>query len=149
MILLIGVAVLAPLFRLMIPLAITTSYLSPNANNLFGTRQFRARRNESSLLWSALFADYWSACHCLCSYSWSSYWCNCCGIALLVSEIIMRVVDIFMSVPGIALAAVFVSILGQSMFGIIIAIGILYVPQITEWFGQILLASMVKIMCVL
>ena len=49
-----------------------------------------------------------------------------------ISELIMRVIDVFMSVPGIALAAVFVSILGQSMIGIIISIGVLYVPQIAR-----------------
>lgn len=37
-----------------------------------------------------------------------------------------------MSIPGIALAAVFVAVLGQSMIGIIISIGILYVPQIAR-----------------
>ena len=49
-----------------------------------------------------------------------------------VSEIIMRLIDIVMSIPGIALAAVFVAVLGQSMIGIIISIGVLYVPQIAR-----------------
>ena len=49
-----------------------------------------------------------------------------------ISEVIMRCIDIIMSIPGIALAAVFVSILGQSMIGIVISIGILYVPQIAR-----------------
>ena len=49
-----------------------------------------------------------------------------------ISELIMRVVDIFMSVPGIALATVFVTILGQSMAGIAISIGVIYVPQIAR-----------------
>ena len=44
----------------------------------------------------------------------------------------MRVIDIFMSVPGIALATVFVTILGQSMAGIAISIGVIYVPQIAR-----------------
>ena len=44
----------------------------------------------------------------------------------------MRLIDIVMSIPGIALAAVFVAVLGQSMIGIIISIGVLYVPQIAR-----------------
>lgn len=132
MILLIGVAVLAPIISPHDPLAITTSYLSPNANNLFGTdnlgrdvmsRVFYGARYSLTIgLLAIAFALILGAligAIAAVSRSW-------------ISEIIMRVVDIFMSVPGIALAAVFVSILGQSMFGIIIAIGILYVPQITR-----------------
>ncbi len=49
-----------------------------------------------------------------------------------VSEIIMRVIDVVMSFPGIALAAVFVSILGNSMPGIIFSIGFMYIPQIAR-----------------
>lgn len=49
-----------------------------------------------------------------------------------VSEIIMRVLDIIMSVPGIALAAVFVTILGNSVPSIIFAIGFMYTPQIAR-----------------
>ena len=49
-----------------------------------------------------------------------------------VSEVIMRVLDIIMSFPGIALAAVFVSILGNSVPSIIFAIGFMYTPQIAR-----------------
>lgn len=49
-----------------------------------------------------------------------------------VAELIMRLIDIVMSIPGIALAAVCLAILGQSMIGIIISIGVLYVPQIAR-----------------
>ena len=49
-----------------------------------------------------------------------------------VSEVIMRILDIIMSVPGIALAAVLVSILGPSVPSIIVAIGFMYTPQIAR-----------------
>lgn len=49
-----------------------------------------------------------------------------------VSEVIMRVLDIIMSFPGIALAAVFVSILGNSVPSIIFSIGFMYTPQIAR-----------------
>ncbi|WP_082629869.1 dipeptide/oligopeptide/nickel ABC transporter permease/ATP-binding protein [Olsenella massiliensis] len=49
-----------------------------------------------------------------------------------VSEVIMRILDIIMSFPGIALAAVFVSILGNSIPAIIFSIGFMYTPQIAR-----------------
>lgn len=44
----------------------------------------------------------------------------------------MRVLDVIMSVPGIALAAVLVTILGKSVPAIIFAIGFMYMPQIAR-----------------
>ncbi|MGI6755142.1 MAG: dipeptide/oligopeptide/nickel ABC transporter permease/ATP-binding protein [Atopobiaceae bacterium] len=49
-----------------------------------------------------------------------------------VSEVIMRILDIIMSFPGIALAAVFVTILGNSVPSIIFSIGFMYTPQIAR-----------------
>lgn len=49
-----------------------------------------------------------------------------------VSEVIMRILDIIMSIPGIALAAVFVTILGNSVPAIIFSIGFMYTPQIAR-----------------
>lgn len=49
-----------------------------------------------------------------------------------VSEVIMRVLDVIMSVPGIALAAVLVTILGKSVPAIIFSIGFMYMPQIAR-----------------
>ncbi|GGO99373.1 dipeptide/oligopeptide/nickel ABC transporter permease/ATP-binding protein [Actinomyces gaoshouyii] len=52
-----------------------------------------------------------------------------------LSEVLMRVLDIVMSFPGIALAAVLVSALSQSLPMlpvIIVSIAILYIPQLTR-----------------
>ncbi|MBB4071712.1 peptide/nickel transport system permease protein [Canibacter oris] len=49
-----------------------------------------------------------------------------------VSEVVMRVMDVIMSFPGIALAAAFVAVFGNTMPIIIIAIGFLYIPQLTR-----------------
>ena len=49
-----------------------------------------------------------------------------------ISEVIMRLLDIVMSIPGIALAAVLVSIMGPSVPSIIVAIGLMYTPQIAR-----------------
>ncbi|GDZ06038.1 ABC transporter ATP-binding protein [Bifidobacteriaceae bacterium MCC01950] len=130
--LLVVVAVAAPVISPEDPLAITVSYQSPTTEHLFGTdnvgrdvmtRVFYGARYSLVIgLLSILFALVLGAligAIAAVARTW-------------ISEIIMRVIDVFMSVPGIALAAVFVSILGQSMFGIIAAIGILYVPQIAR-----------------
>ena len=49
-----------------------------------------------------------------------------------VSEVIMRVLDVIMSIPGIALAAILVLILGNSVPAIIFSIGFMYTPQIAR-----------------
>ena len=49
-----------------------------------------------------------------------------------VSEVLMRILDIIMSFPGIALAAVFVAVWGRSIPVLIGAIAFLYTPQLTR-----------------
>ncbi|MCS4485059.1 dipeptide/oligopeptide/nickel ABC transporter permease/ATP-binding protein [Gleimia sp. 6138-11-ORH1] len=49
-----------------------------------------------------------------------------------VSEVLMRILDIVMSFPGIALVAVFVASLGKSVAVIIFSIGFLYTPQLSR-----------------
>ncbi|GHG55996.1 ABC transporter [Flavimobilis marinus] len=49
-----------------------------------------------------------------------------------VAEALMRVLDIIMSFPGIALAAVFVAVFGQSLPVLVLTIAFLYVPQLTR-----------------
>ena len=49
-----------------------------------------------------------------------------------VSNLIMRILDIIMSFPGIALAATFVIVFGNSLPSLIFAIGFLYIPQLAR-----------------
>ncbi|WP_449374544.1 dipeptide/oligopeptide/nickel ABC transporter permease/ATP-binding protein [Arthrobacter psychrolactophilus] len=49
-----------------------------------------------------------------------------------VNEIIMRIMDILMAFPGIALAAVLLTAFGNSVPTIILAIGIIYTPQLAR-----------------
>ncbi|NMR20957.1 dipeptide/oligopeptide/nickel ABC transporter permease/ATP-binding protein [Cellulomonas fimi] len=49
-----------------------------------------------------------------------------------VSETLMRVLDIVMSFPGIALAAVFVTVFGRSLPVLVLTIAFLYTPQLTR-----------------
>ncbi|MFV4913985.1 dipeptide/oligopeptide/nickel ABC transporter permease/ATP-binding protein [Microbacterium lacticum] len=50
----------------------------------------------------------------------------------LIAETLMRVMDVIMSFPGIALAAVFVAVFGRSLPVLILTIAFLYVPQLTR-----------------
>ncbi|MCI6549031.1 MAG: ABC transporter permease, partial [Coriobacteriaceae bacterium] len=50
----------------------------------------------------------------------------------VVSEVIMRILDVVMSIPGIAFAAVLVSVLGNSVPAIVVSIGLMYTPQIAR-----------------
>jgi len=49
-----------------------------------------------------------------------------------IAETLMRVMDVVMSFPGIALAAVFVAVFGKSLPVLILTIAFLYVPQLTR-----------------
>ncbi len=49
-----------------------------------------------------------------------------------ISNLVMRILDIIMSFPGIALAATFVIVFGNSLPSLIFAIGFLYIPQIAR-----------------
>lgn len=50
----------------------------------------------------------------------------------VISEVLMRILDIIMSFPGIALAAVFVAVFGNSLPVLVFAIGFLYIPQLSR-----------------
>jgi len=49
-----------------------------------------------------------------------------------VDETVMRVLDVIMAFPGIALAAVLVAVFGRDVFVLIVAIGFLYMPSIAR-----------------
>ncbi|KFI68460.1 dipeptide/oligopeptide/nickel ABC transporter permease/ATP-binding protein [Bifidobacterium magnum] len=130
--LLIVSAVFAPLIAPHDPSEITLTYRAPSADHLFGTDNL-----GRDVLSRVLYGARYSLIIGLSSIAFALVVGALIGALAAVSrtwisEVIMRCIDIVMSIPGIALAAVFVSILGQSMIGIVISIGILYVPQIAR-----------------
>ncbi|KFI59006.1 dipeptide/oligopeptide/nickel ABC transporter permease/ATP-binding protein [Bifidobacterium gallicum] len=125
-------AVFAPLIAPHDPQEITLTYRSPSMGHLFGTDNL-----GRDVLSRVLYGARYSLVIGLSSIAFALVVGALIGAVAAVSrtwisEVIMRCIDIVMSIPGIALAAVFVSILGQSMIGIVISIGILYVPQIAR-----------------
>ena len=59
-----------------------------------------------------------------------------------VAEVLMRVLDVVMSFPGIALAAVLIAVFGSTLPVLIGAIAFLYVPQLTRIVRASVLAQM-------
>ena len=126
------VSVLAPVLAPYDPLAIGTARQAPDALHMFGTDD-KGRDILSRILYGgriSLIIGFGSVLFALVTGSIVG------ALAAVtrkwVSEVIMRVLDVIMSVPGIALAAVLVTILGKSVPAIIFSIGFMYMPQIAR-----------------
>ena len=129
---LILVAILAPWTAPHDPLAIESTYEAPSGQYFFGTDNL-GRDVLSRVIYGARYSLVIGLSATFFALIVGSIIGALAAVTRTwISEIIMRIIDIVMSVPGIALAAVFVSILGQSMIGIIISIGVLYIPQIAR-----------------
>ena len=126
------VSVLAPVLAPYDPLAIGTARQAPDVLHVFGTDD-KGRDILSRILYGgriSLVIGFGSVLFALVTGSIVG------ALAAVtrkwVSEVIMRVLDVIMSVPGIALAAVLVTILGKSVPAIIFSIGFMYMPQIAR-----------------
>ena len=125
-------AILAPLLAPYSPVEIFTARQAPGNGFIFGTDD-KGRDILSRMLYGGRYS--------LIIGFGATAMALVCGSVVgalaavsrkAVSETIMRILDIIMSIPGIALAAVFVSILGNSVPSIIFAIGFMYTPQIAR-----------------
>lgn len=114
------------------PMEIYTARQAPNGQFLFGTddkgrdvlsrMMYGARYSLTVGLGATGFAIIFGTlfgCIAAVSRKW-------------IGEVIMRIMDIIMSFPGIALAAVFVTVFGNSLPSIVMSIGFLYIPQIAR-----------------
>lgn len=125
-------AILAPVLAPHDPLEIFTARQAPGGGFLFGTDD-KGRDILSRMLYGGRYS--------LVIGFGATLFALVCGSVIgavaavsrkAVSEVIMRLLDIIMSVPGIALAAVLVLILGNSVPAIIFSIGFMYTPQIAR-----------------
>lgn len=125
-------AIFAPFVTSYGPLATGTPVQGPSAEHWFGTDR-QGRDIYSRLVYGARYS--------------LTIGLGATGIALVaasilgsiaataskaVSETVMRILDIIMSFPGIALAAVFVSVFGRSLPVLVLTIAFLYTPQLTR-----------------
>ena len=114
------------------PLEIFTARQAPDAEFIFGTDD-KGRDVLSRMMYGARYS--------LVIGLGATAFALVCGSTIgalaavsrkWVSEVIMRVLDVVMSFPGIALAATFVVVFGTNIPSLIFAIGFLYVPQIAR-----------------
>ena len=132
LILIVMIAVLANLIAPHDPYAIFTARQAPDAQFLFGTDD-KGRDVLSRMMYGARYS--------LIIGLGATAFALVCGSIIgavaavarkWVSEVIMRILDVIMSFPGIALAATFVLVFGNSVPSLIFAIGFLYIPQIAR-----------------
>ena len=126
------IAVLAGVLAPYNPLEIFTARQAPSSEFLFGTDD-KGRDVLSRMMYGARYSlviglgatSFALVCGSIIGAiaAVSSKW---------VSEVIMRILDIVMSFPGIALAATFVVVFGNTLPSLIFAIGFLYIPQIAR-----------------
>ena len=126
------IAVLAPFLAPYNPLDIYTARQAPSSEFLFGTDD-KGRDVLSRMMYGARY----SLVIGLGATSFALVFGSIIGALAAVSskwvsEVIMRILDIIMSFPGIALAATFVVVFGNTLPSLIFAIGFLYIPQIAR-----------------
>ena len=125
-------AIFAPLISPFDPLASGTPVQPPSAEHWFGTDR-QGRDIFSRLVYGARYSlvigigatlvALLAACVLGTIAATAPKW---------ISETLMRVMDVIMSFPGIALAAVFVAVFGKSLPVLVLTIAFLYVPQLTR-----------------
>ena len=132
LILIVMIAVFANILAPHNPLEIFTARQAPDAQFLFGTDD-KGRDVLSRMMYGARYS--------LIIGLGATAFALICGSIIgavaavarkWVSEVIMRILDVIMSFPGIALAATFVLVFGNSVPSLIFAIGFLYIPQIAR-----------------
>lgn len=126
------IAILANVLAPYDPLSIFTARQAPDAQFLFGTDD-KGRDVLSRMMYGARYSLVIGLGATLFALVCGSIIGAIAAVARKwVSEVIMRILDVIMSFPGIALAATFVIVFGSSVPSLIFAIGFLYIPQIAR-----------------
>lgn len=125
-------AILAPVIAPHDPLEIGMAYQPPSADHIFGTDN-AGRDILSRMLYGGQYSLVIGFGATLFALVLGSIIGAVAAVSRkAISEVIMRVLDVVMSIPGIALAAILVLILGNSVPAIIFSIGFMYTPQIAR-----------------
>lgn len=125
-------AVFAPLVTAYDPLASGSPVQAPSGDHLFGTDR-QGRDIFSRLVYGARYSLVIGIGATLVALAVACVLGTIAATApKWLSETLMRVMDVIMSFPGIALAAVFVAVFGKSLPVLVLTIAFLYVPQLTR-----------------
>lgn len=127
------VAILAPVIAPHDPLASTGAPIgAPNSEYLFGTDR-QGRDVLSRLMYGARASlQVGLGAVALALIMGGILGAIAATSSKAVSEVVMRIMDILMAFPGIALAAVLLASLGNSVGTIILTIAIVYTPQLAR-----------------
>lgn len=126
------IAVFASVLAPYDPLQIFDARMAPNSSYLFGTDD-KGRDVLSRMMYGARYSLTIGLGATIFAFIAGSIIGAFAAVSRkLISEIIMRILDVIMSFPGIALAATFVIVFGTSVPSLIFAIGFLYIPQIAR-----------------
>ena len=126
------IAVLANIIAPHDPYEIFTARMAPDSQFLFGTDD-KGRDVLSRMMYGARYSLVIGFGSVLFALVLGSIVGALAAVSRkAVSEVIMRICDIIMSFPGIALAATFVLSFGASIPSLIFAIGFLYIPQLAR-----------------
>ncbi|MGW9627158.1 dipeptide/oligopeptide/nickel ABC transporter permease/ATP-binding protein [Microbacterium sp. NPDC055521] len=125
-------AVFAPLVTAFDPLASGSPVQAPSGEHIFGTDR-QGRDIFSRLVYGARYSLVIGLGATLVALAVACVLGTIAATApKWVSETLMRVMDVIMSFPGIALAAVFVAVFGKSLPVLVLTIAFLCVPQLTR-----------------
>ncbi|MCA5892216.1 dipeptide/oligopeptide/nickel ABC transporter permease/ATP-binding protein [Isoptericola sp. NEAU-Y5] len=125
-------AIFAPLVTTYDPLASGTPVQPPSGEHWFGTDR-QGRDIYSRLVYGARYSLVIGLGATLVALLAAAVLGAVAATANKhVSEALMRVLDIIMSFPGIALAAVFVAVFGRSLPVLVLTLAFLYTPQLTR-----------------
>jgi len=125
-------AAFAPIFAPHEPTAIEVAREAPSAEHWFGADD-KGRDVLSRMMYGGRYSLMVGIGSTVLALVAGAIIGSIAGVARKpISETIMRLMDIIMAFPGIALAAVFVAVFGNSLMTLIIAIGFIYTPQLTR-----------------
>lgn len=125
-------ALLAPLVAVYDPLASGSPVQAPSGDHWFGTDR-QGRDIFARLVYGARYSLVIGIGATLVALAVACVLGTIAATApKWIAEVLMRVMDVIMSFPGIALAAVFVAVFGKSLPVLVLTIAFLYVPQLTR-----------------
>src|SRR5690606_30731208 len=125
-------AIFAPLVATHDPLTTGTPVQPPSAENWFGTDR-QGRDIFARVVYGARYSLVIGLGATAIALAVAAVLGSIAATAnKKVSETLMRVLDIIMAFPGIALAAVLVSVFGRSLPVLVLTIAFLYVPQLSR-----------------
>ncbi|PFG38624.1 peptide/nickel transport system permease protein [Georgenia soli] len=126
------VAVLAPLVSAHDPLATGTPVQPPSGEHWFGTDR-QGRDIFARVAFGARYSLVIGLGATAIALAVAAVLGSVAATARKwLAESLMRILDVVMSFPGIALAAVFVTVFGRSLPVLVLTIAFLYVPQLTR-----------------